>query len=1533
MANARAVTGHRRNSIRHAMKRLPAILASAAALGLAPCLHAGPPMSKLKDTEEATIGGINWKVRYTDDNTSDHYVPPADALDLLGFIDDLYQRQVNDFGFDKHWVSSLPDFDAVLYDVVANGDDDLNGYYDYDRFVLDVADMSSPLSLTDKKVTAHEMFHAIQTRYLADGGSTDGIIETWGRNIAESHARCMDDRWFTEFDLYDGGSTLYLKGSTGVFYNDYTDFDFWKIGTADDNAKGTADDAYPYAAAIYWSYLCEQLGGEMTEPGNGYDWIKRFLKVSKDRLTAGSDLDGKIATDDAIDDFARGSGEDFDSMYFDFAICNYARKFDQSLLPTEVRYRGSTLVPRYEYRDERETGASGSQMNYGSVPVLDSTNATSASWSAQTVMPNSAKYYVWDISASLDSQKCEVMGVRATASTSLNLAILGITRSGKIAEIRKFSGTEAARCFLISNRPAADPVCKIAVVAVGVDAEVSDLDLQFQRGPATLQIVRPLDITRPAYPGPCATPGNFLARLLVTGPAGLTPDYFGNLSVQGLLAEDFEVTVGTASAVVRSAGYVGGEYWLDIEAPVQAADGLQNLVVSMCDGGITDTNTQSVLYGVYTFRHSVCLDLSGSMNYPPEKLDAAKQAAMFYIDTVRDDDRVGLVSFSGNGSEPDTDATAFGGKIYPANWLSRGLLKVAVNGLTAAGLTSIGDGLWTSQDTIDSDTSTAGPVFDTILLLSDGRQNEDRYWQSGSTVYQRFLGGGSYGAGNDTVVNTLSFGAEADTNLMQGIAAATAGDYGHIDVIEPTRTRATEDPRYRMYFDLALGHLAGIERGEGLSRVAYAEAEAKAGATAQAKLAAGSSTIDDGVISVFWYGDAGPLEVNVKDPSGATITTTRAVFLPDAYTRGERHRILRMKVHLTGGDYTVSVINPSAKDCKFFAAISGKPRNEVECRIAFSSFLRDTLGGREDLVRQRFELGQPVSILAFLTDANGPVKGGTVTTSVLLPDGATACGPLVLKDDGRSHDGAADDGVYGAVFRQTCWAQSNGTDIDLGQTPPSREASGIYRVAVQASGKAGDGTTFSRTLKGAFAVYKEQDGQKTLDADGDGLPYSWEISQGTNPTVADASKDPDEDGLTNLGEYQHGTLAHAADTDGGGESDGSEVTKGRCPLQASDDGVSFSNHLFVLAPDEVGHLPTHPDAANTNFLHFSRIRSCDKVELQRALSPAGPWTTIAQFDPRAATSTVRPDPGLVAGTTYSYRMRTIQTSTGATSRWSDVANGTPRTAEEVHRPDARLRINHGNPRTDQLKLHVSITTHPDVVQYRLSHKPLTATDPWQAWTAGKALAYTLPGLTGAGTVQLHAEVRDGDGYVSEAFGDTITFDPSTAANPDNDGDGISDSDEILVHGTDPDRADTDGDGLNDKAELTAGLKPRFADSDGDKLADGAETSAGTNPKSADTDGDGQDDWEEKILLVTDPRNSGSRFDALGATAMANGSLKVRFQSRAGVSYYFEESSDLVNYTRLDTKTTGTGSIVEVTLAPRGTGTPAKRFIRIRPGAY
>jgi formylglycine-generating enzyme required for sulfatase activity len=68
-----------------------------------------------------------------------------------------------------------------------------------------------------------------------------------------------------------------------------------------------------------------------------------------------------------------------------------------------------------------------------------------------------------------------------------------------------------------------------------------------------------------------------------------------------------------------------------------------------------------------------------------------------------------------------------------------------------------------------------------------------------------------------------------------------------------------------------------------------------------------------------------------------------------------------------------------------------------------------------------------------------------------------------------------------------------------------------------------------------------------------------------------------------------------------------------------------------------------------------------------------------------------------------------------------------------------------------------------------------------------------------------------------------------------------------------DTRDPDNDGLTNYQEIiTYGSNPDLADSDGDGLRDGEEKTRGTNPLAKDTDGDGLSDWEEEIRSKTNP---------------------------------------------------------------------------------
>ena len=88
-----------------------------------------------------------------------------------------------------------------------------------------------------------------------------------------------------------------------------------------------------------------------------------------------------------------------------------------------------------------------------------------------------------------------------------------------------------------------------------------------------------------------------------------------------------------------------------------------------------------------------------------------------------------------------------------------------------------------------------------------------------------------------------------------------------------------------------------------------------------------------------------------------------------------------------------------------------------------------------------------------------------------------------------------------------------------------------------------------------------------------------------------------------------------------------------------------------------------------------------------------------------------------------------------------------------------------------------------------------------------------------------------------AFG---VLDPNAG---DNDGDGLTDYDELTLYGTDPSMPDTDLDGLPDAAELAAGTNPLARDTDGDGIPDGGDPNP-LAPDTADADANGLPDaWE------------------------------------------------------------------------------------------
>lgn len=127
--------------------------------------------------------------------------------------------------------------------------------------------------------------------------------------------------------------------------------------------------------------------------------------------------------------------------------------------------------------------------------------------------------------------------------------------------------------------------------------------------------------------------------------------------------------------------------------------------------------------------------------------------------------------------------------------------------------------------------------------------------------------------------------------------------------------------------------------------------------------------------------------------------------------------------------------------------------------------------------------------------------------------------------------------------------------------------------------------------------------------------------------------------------------------------------------------------------------------------------------------------------------------------------------------------------------------------------------------------------------------------------------------------------------------------------------DTDGDTIFDQFETATGIyvspedtgtDPNKADSDGDGITDGEELDTyHSNPNMKDTD---NDDWEDGFEVSTgfDPASPMSSPDSLSSIRTA---VEYRFNAALDISYRIESSTDLTNWTILETPILGAGGVI------------------------
>ena len=1331
-----------------------------------------------------TTAGNNYDVYYNSSTSSPFYFPPLNATWVRDALV-LSHNFIVSNGFLNPTFSASPNDTCVTTNVSCFADAPL----DRIRIKAGMTCMSAASELLTRSVMAHELFHHAQFSYI-----NFSDWPSWGAWSVEATPVTIQDRIQSAMDSNPEGRA-YVNFINSIL--------------VEPNLTLTARG---YEVGLFWSYLCEQFSTETAEPARGTDLIRDFWE-----RTQGNSPDSIKYLRETL--AARIPGRTLEEVFLDFQIAAYVRNLDITALPDD-------LESRYSFADEKPAG--------GGTPYRNVTRALVPTDASGTT--NVVRWGTQFFESSLPNKECQAVGLRAKADGDkiLSWAAIAIRGTTGVVEVGRGVGNAFYRAFL--NDPA-QPYTKLALIAVGINNDAT-IDYAFGSG-QTGGLIREPSSNRVAVVGDFLERRRFQTRIVVTGPPVLTSDIGAGSSVRGLDVSRMSLSLISAAtgaiypADIISATYVSGEYWLVVEAPeiTNPADGATyDIQLCVCEAsGLCQssfTNPDAVYYGPAQYNQMLVLDRSYSMHYPDgpgdtSNIEAARNAARVYANAAATNDRLGLVTFTGNNNEsscvPDAAVNASLKLMMDAGVNNRTPLVSAINSVTESGWTSIGDGLKLGRDQFLGVPSSPSDI-NGIILLSDGIENEGDFWARTNSscgnppVRDSFAN--PTNIGSSIRIDTIAFGSNADQALLQSIADFTRGSYYAIRNNPPSAPLPSS--RRLMAAGLAAGEPPPLESLHVANRLAHVHRQAQEELRGQERIfyrgyqmtnsftyidipiyEPAGGELRDPVFAFNWH-KTGNTSVELNDPDNAPAEGPGW----NIYTSAT-HKIYQYTGALVSGNYRARFRDLAADPAQLIVMVSGKLGFGVDFNVEVSSPQR-LLTGQScvDSEIGRYMRGLPVDVIASLADYKGPITGLRLEAKISNADGSY--NRISMYDDGLRDNGISGDGVYGARYTRTPFFSNR--MLSDSTNPPSVGSWGSYSVEVRAVGGSNYEDSFERFDTRYFHVYEFDQQSKPegcfTDSDGDTMPDRWELLYELDPgSPFDATKDPDKDGLSNEEEFKQGTLPFNPDTDGAGESDGSEVNNGRDPLYDQDDALPPIIDYGIVT--RTYHLPIHEPQPNTLILHFPANTNYMLMEIWRQNPGATNWVIRDMVDPRTLPqgAGVYYDTGLTNGLVYSYYLVGLGFS-GAMTAPTDVFSGTPK-ADPVP-PEGAILINGGSHFTSQRKVKIVFDVSADAITYKLSEDPLftgvaysnlvPAVDFWLA-----------PATNGPRNVSVYGMVRDAAGNESLIMSDSIVLDE----NDDSDTDGLSDAWETIQFGNLSlnGGADTDGDGFTNAQEFRNNTDP------------------------------------------------------------------------------------------------------------------------------